>query len=122
MHEEKKALTEAIHTLIHEIRALTNAIVGTRPPADCLTKHDLENTETRIIMKQSEVAAQLRKVADELKKVGTETATLQKKIVDLQTAVENQDNASDELTAAAQAVADQAKIVDDLVADPTPES
>jgi len=72
------------------------------------TKQDLIEMEGRIIMKQSEVVAQLNKALGEIRG----------KIDELQTAVKNQDNASPELVAIAQQLDD---IVPDAPTEPAPE-
>lgn len=72
-----------------------------------------------IMVKQSEVAADVRAATEQLRKIGAETTELLAKVDELEEAASNQDNASDELTAAVAALKEQAQKVDDLVADPT---
>lgn len=70
----------------------------------------------KIMATQADVVAQLKTVNDQLTKIGTETTTLLKKIDDL-TAVIAAGTVSPELQAAVDAVAAQAKVVDDMVPD-----
>jgi len=70
---------------------------------------------------QTELTAQLTEIAVKVEKVGVETRTLLTKIEALQDALENQGNVTPELQAAADALAVQVEIVDNLVPDePTP--
>lgn len=69
---------------------------------------------------QAEVAAELRALKDQLVKANTE---IQAKIAELIAAAGNQDNASQELTDAADALKVAAQTLDDVVPDapaPTP--
>jgi ABC-type transporter Mla subunit MlaD len=83
-----------------------------------LLYHVIQNQE-KMMTTQADLVKQLNTIGDNLKKVAAETSTLLQKITDLQNAVPP--DATPELVAAVQAVADQAKAVDDLVPDaPTP--
>ena len=83
-------------------------------------KPDLKKLLKQIMATQTEIVQELTAVKATLVKVGTETSTLLKRIADLQ-AVIDAGAVTPELEAAAKAVADQAKVVDDLVPDaPTP--
>jgi len=76
-----------------------------------------ERMET-IVATQKEMADQLKAVGDKLTKIGAEISTLQTKVEELKAAAEN---ASPELQAAVEAVAQQAQVLDDLNPDaPTP--
>jgi seryl-tRNA synthetase len=81
----------------------------------------LINQGVRIMSTQQEAAEQLTAVKEQLGKVAGETATLLNKIEELKAAVESSSQASPELQAAIEAVAAQAKIVDDMVPDAAPE-
>ncbi len=65
---------------------------------------------------QQELTVQLTKINAQLVKIGTETSKLLQAITDLQAAVANAP-VSPELQAAVDAVAAQAKVVDDMVPD-----
>lgn len=82
-----------------------------------VTKEDLMSLLKVIIMKQNELAAQLNATAENVRKIETETRTLLTKVADLQAALENQDNVSPDLEAAAAALQAQVQVVDDLVPD-----
>ena len=71
---------------------------------------------------QADLVVELQAINTELVKIGTETSTLLQKVADLQTALANAGIVSLDLQAAVDAVAKQAKAVDDLVPDvaPTP--
>ena len=69
---------------------------------------------------QSEIAADVNAVKDQLQKIGNETSTLLQRVADLEAAVGNQDNASQELVDAVAALKQQAQLVDDLVPDAAP--
>jgi len=71
-------------------------------------------------MEQAELAQQLRDTQQELVKIQTETQSLIDKVGELETALQNADDVTPELQAAAQAVIDQTKVVDDLVPDQPP--
>ena len=70
----------------------------------------------KIMATQAELATQLNTIKTQLVKVGTETTTLLTKIEELKQVVLNQP-VTPELQAAVDAVAAQAKVVDDLVPD-----
>lgn len=107
----------AIDRFVSMLRAYSERLSGRRPMQDAITKSDLREMENRIMAKQSEIAADLRAQADRINKIASETRTLLTRIEELQEAVNNQDEASEELTAASQAVAAQLAVVDDLVPD-----
>ncbi len=110
VHELAKAITH-LATAIHE----QNNIHEIRRKLD-----RMDEKLDKIMAAQSEAAAQLRNAVITINKIGTETDTLIQKVADLQAALENQDNATPELTAAVQAVVDQLKVVDDKVPDAAP--
>lgn len=88
--------------------------------AQAATKQDLQQTKEAIMAKQADITAALNETAARVTKLGTETRTLLDKIEKLQAAVDNLDNASPELEAAAKSLADQVAIVDELVPDAVP--
>lgn len=69
---------------------------------------------------QSELAAQLTTVTAQVTKIGGETRTLLTKIQELTDALANQPGVTPELQAAADALAAQVAVVDDLVPDAPP--
>ncbi len=75
--------------------------------------------ESHIMATQADLVVQLTAIKDNLVKVGGETTTLLAKIDELQALIANAP-VSPELQAAVDAVAAQAKVVDDLVADAPP--
>lgn len=90
--------------------------------SDLVTKQDLATAVTKIMATQAEVVAQLQAVQVTLNKVATEEASLVDKIAALQKIIDGMSDASPELVAAAQAVSDQAGVLDAIVPDvvPTP--
>lgn len=111
----------AIKQWFSRLRAYLERRPDRRPKGCAITKSDLQGMEDRIMAKQSEIAADLRAQAEKITKIAQETRSLIAKVEQLQEAVNNQDEASEELTAASEAVAAQLAIVDDLVPDaPTP--
>jgi septal ring factor EnvC (AmiA/AmiB activator) len=84
------------------------------------TQSDLAKVERNIMATQAEVTAQLTATQAQVAKIGVETRTLLEKITELQAAIDNQNNVSPELQAAADALAAQVKVVDDLVPDSPP--
>ena len=67
-----------------------------------------------IMATQGELTAQVQAIGDKLTKIGSETSTLLTKIEELKVLAQN---ATPELQAAVEAVAQQAQVVDDLVPD-----
>jgi ribosomal protein RSM22 (predicted rRNA methylase) len=107
-------LTQAIEGLTHELRADT-----IRHQTDRILDR-IQQLENKIMATQAEIAAQLRTQTDVINKIGVETDKSLQLIKDLQTAVDNQTNATPELIDAANALAAQLKIVDDKVPDTLP--
>lgn len=114
-------LAEAVILLSRETRDLTHEFKNAMEKLGSLcqgaSKLDLDRMEIRLMATQTEIAAQLRNAVNTINKIGSETDTLIQKVKDLQDAVNNQANASQELIDAAQAVADQLKVVDEKVPD-----
>ncbi len=81
-----------------------------------LLKTILSNQE-ELMATQADLVKQLTAVKDELVKVGAETTNLVKAVADLQAVIANGPAVTPELQAAVDAVAAQAKVVDDLVPD-----
>lgn len=73
----------------------------------------------KIMATQQELTTKLNAVTDNLKKVGAETTTLLAKVEELKTTIAS-GTVTPELQAAVDAVAAQAKVVDDLVPDAPP--
>lgn len=122
MDTDHHVLSNAIISLEHAIRDESRDFRHAMERMSyCIeTQNELKqiriNTE-KIMATQTEIAQQLRNSVITLNKIGTETDKLIQKVADLTAAVANQDNASDELTAAVKAVEDQLKSVDDKVPD-----
>lgn len=109
-----------LHNLVEAIRALTRAIENSKSPSNGATIQDLHELELKIMKTQAEIAADLRNAVTTINKIGDETDKLKQTVADLQAAVANQPNATQELQDAAQAVSDQLKVVDDKVPDAVP--
>jgi chromosome segregation ATPase len=84
----------------------------------------LNQKADKIMATQSDAAAQLTSINTELAKIATETQGLLDQVAALQAAASAAGNVTPELQSAIDAVAAQAKVVDDLVPDapaaPTP--
>jgi ABC-type transporter Mla subunit MlaD len=104
-------LTDSIRELTHELRA------ATVKQETQIILHRIEQLEKLMAQTQAEISAQLRSLTDTVNKIGVETDKSLQLIKDLQTAVDNQTNASPELIDATNALAAQLKIVDDKVPD-----
>jgi hypothetical protein len=94
-----------------------------RSEPDWATKHDLKHIEKKldqIMATQAEIVAQLATVKSTLDKVATEETALMDKIAELQAIIAATPDATPELVAAVQAVADQAGVLDALVPDAPP--
>lgn len=121
---QKAKMNEKHHdellALVHELRKVIEAGVEWFKSHSALaTKADLKEMENRIMAKQTEVIVQLQQVQTVLNKVAVEETALKTKIDELQALVESmKDEASAELVAAVQAVADQAGVLDAIVPDP----
>lgn len=106
--------------LVHELRKVIEAGVEWFKSHSALpTKQDLKEMENRIMSKQTEVVVQLQGIQTTLNKVAIEETALKTKVDELVALVETmKDEASPELVAAVQAVADQAGVLDAIVPDP----
>lgn len=117
-------VSNLVHLISRALRYLWR-LVTMRKSLECELReflhelhHHVRQTKgqwNQIMTTQAELVTQLAGINTELQKVGVETDTLLQKIADLQNALPA--DASPELVAAVQAVADQAKIVDDKVPD-----
>jgi hypothetical protein len=67
---------------------------------------------------QAELTKQVKAIGDKLTKIGEESKTLLTKVDELKQAVADAEKVTPELQSAVDAVAEQAKVVDDLVPDP----
>ena len=74
----------------------------------------------KIMSTQTELAAQVQAISAQVSKIGEESKVTLQKVIDLETALANQDNVSPELQAAVDALKKQVQVVDDLVADAPP--
>lgn len=111
-------LLAVIHDLRKVIQAMLDWFKSQPNPA---TKADLKETENKIVATQTEVIAQLKAVQVTLNKVAVEETSLVDKIAELQKIIDGMgDTASPELVAAAQAVTDQAGVLDAIVPDVVP--
>lgn len=108
-------LAESIHSLAHAVRE-----AGDNRQQTQIILHRIIEMESKLMATQQEIAAQLRSLTETVNKIGTETDKSLQLIKDLQTAVDNQTNASPELIDATNALAAQLKIVDDKVPDTLP--
>jgi len=100
-------------------------LVWLKGHAELATKQDLQRLETIMAKNQTEVSQQLRDALAKLKKIETEQDKQAALIKALLEAATNQPNASDELTAAADALTAELEVSDAKVDDetaPTPEA
>lgn len=83
---------------------------------DLVLLREINRKVGKIMANQQELADQIKTVTDRLNKIGTETTKLIQKIDELVAAAGNA-QVTPELQAAVDALAAQAKVVDDLVPD-----
>jgi len=79
--------------------------------------NELNNQLKTIIMGQASITQDIKTVTAQLVKIGAESTITLQKVADLEVALGNQDNASQELTDAVAALKTQAQVVDDLTPD-----
>lgn len=72
-----------------------------------------------IIMKQTELAAEMTVLTEKVAKIGTESTKTLEKVAELEEALNNQDNVSPELKTAFDNLKAQVTVVDDLIPDVT---
>jgi len=111
--------SESLSCLAREIRALSRQLEldWLKAHAEFATKKGLLKLEKIMAKTNAELIAQSQEQLATIKKVEAETATLIEKVRVLTDAVNNQQNPSEELTAASQAVTDELKTHDDQVTD-----
>ena len=80
----------------------------------------LVTNQEKLMATQAELTEQVKAISATLTKIGGETTTLLQKVSDLQAVIANGPPVTPELQAAVDALAAQAKVVDDLVPDATP--
>jgi len=79
------------------------------------------NRSNKIMATQAEHAQDIRDVTTQLQKIGNESAKTLAKVTELEEALANQGNVSQEVQEAMQALKAQVTIVDDMVPDAEPE-
>jgi len=111
--------SETLSCLAREIRALSRQLEldWLKAHAEFATKKGLLKLEKIMAKTNAELIAQSQEQLATIKKVEAETATLIELVRVLTEAANNQQNPSEELTAASQAVTDELKTHDDQVTD-----
>ncbi len=119
MIELEKAMLEKLEHLHGMLHGYVNQYAKDRESID-RKLNTLIWQGRKLMATQAELAEQVKKIGDSITKIGTETTTLLAKIDELNAIITNGPAVTPELQAAVDAVAAQAKVVDDLVPDAPP--
>lgn len=82
--------------------------------------HGIDTKVGSLMTTQAELAAQLNTIGEQVTKIGTETQGLKDKVAELETAIQNGGNVTQEVQDALDAVKSKLQSVDDLVTDAAP--